>query len=197
MTAIFDFLPLIRPEVSACPDVLIEQQLRLAAREFCERTRCWRHVTTHAVTADVPVEAIGVPAEAVLFEIDEVWFDGTKLPRETWQDRSPTDDTAMIVRMMGSDQLSLLSHQDGTFTVYLFCKPTLLADELPDDLFEQHGEHIANGTLGRLLAQSNKAWSNPALATAKYALWNEALDQLSTTNVRGKTRAPLRTRTRY
>lgn len=39
-----DFLPLIMPYCRSCPDYLAEQMVRLAAIDFSERSRAWRHI---------------------------------------------------------------------------------------------------------------------------------------------------------
>lgn len=70
-------LPLARPQANGCPAFVITQAARLAAVEFCERTRCWRHIidfrARHCVTDNL------IPFEAVIWEIEDASADGVPL----------------------------------------------------------------------------------------------------------------------
>jgi hypothetical protein len=72
------FLPLVMPHCPGAPEFVATRNLRLAAIEFCERTRCWRHLTTATITGDG--QAIAAPAYAAIHLIeDATWEDGQRL----------------------------------------------------------------------------------------------------------------------
>ena len=56
--------PLILPKAPGCPGVTAAQQARLAAIEFCERSRCWREITTVTVDAAGEAALVAPPEQA-------------------------------------------------------------------------------------------------------------------------------------
>lgn len=46
-----ELLPLVLPYAPQCPDFIAEQMIRMAAIEFAERSRAWRHLAEVGITA--------------------------------------------------------------------------------------------------------------------------------------------------
>jgi hypothetical protein len=67
------FLPYVLPHTPGAPDFVAEKYVRLAAIEFCERTRCWRRIATVDV-ADYSSEALVAPEYAAIHEIEYATF---------------------------------------------------------------------------------------------------------------------------
>lgn len=207
------FLPLVLPHVPECPQAIATFNLRLAAIEFCERTRCWRHLTSVAIAKDG--RAISAPIYAAIHQIESAVFD-TDLPLEPIQ-YSDVDE-ASFAEQAGSqpryitqaqyNTVRVLPFKEGTLKLSLFLKPvngsemwtdtdgivTDSYDAVPEFIYKMHAEHIACGALTRLMAQPNKPWSNPQLAGVYGQKFEGAMDNFFSANMTGQQRAPRRTR---
>lgn len=194
-----DFLPDVLPHAPACPAPVAEKALRDAATEFCERTRCWRLVET------IPVEMSDVdiavtPLNAILHEIEDVWFDGARLDAVSFDEFEPGDDTDGLPKsyfQVAPGSIRILPRAAGSLKVAMFLKPARASVDLPDFLLDQHCERIAYGALSRILVLPDLPFSNPQRAVYFAGLWREALDRKFDLNRRGQQRAPTRTTPRF
>ncbi len=217
--ALHKFLPLLLPNVPACPEPVAEQALRLAAAEFCERTRCWRHVTKRTVRRSENI--IVAPDYAAIFEIETAAFDGVDLIATQFSDIQLGEDDGngfpKYVTQSGPDRLDLLPFQEGTLVLSLFLKPRVgveslyestystpgsgdyddPADVVPAFLFTQHAETITFGALDRIMNLPGQSYSNPARAGSYKLMFERRVDTHFASNVRGQQRAPARTRPSY
>ena len=73
MRDIDDFLPLINVWAPAAPEPVTLNFLRQAAKELCQRTRCWRFTDSFETTGD-DIEVMCTPPYADLFEIEWARF---------------------------------------------------------------------------------------------------------------------------
>lgn len=75
-TVRFDqFLPMILPYAPGLPTMTAEHAVRLAAIEFCERTRCWRHAVDVVFSADNH-QAVVAPDYATIHQFEFAVFSG-------------------------------------------------------------------------------------------------------------------------
>ena len=169
MIPIESFIPLVTVHASEAPHPVVEQQIRLAAIEFCERTRCWRHVFRREVSCPGgPIRII--PPYATIFEFEFAYFNDAALtPTQlTDIDFEPTqDDTGE------DDDLNML----------------------PDFMLVQHAETIARGALARILAIPGQTYTDMARAGAYAADFRDRMDTRFNTGLRGQQRAPARSKT--
>lgn len=223
MTAISNFMPLVLPYAPAVPFPVAEQMIRLAAVEFCERTRCWRHILTRHVDAfnggcGQPQIRI-LPPYATIFEFEFAYFNGEAL--------TPTQFSDVDVRSeeQGGPEIGVPAHitqtepntvmllplpeASGSLQLSLFLKP-VSTDEwsggtydfeddddlnvLPEFLLTQQGEILSHGALARILALPGQSFSDPREAARRAALFAQGLDSRFRTNLRGQQRAPTRTK---
>jgi len=166
-----DLLPLVLPSVSACPEILATQHLRLALRRFCNDSLAWRS-TLEPITADgtsatydlIPdddteiVKLIAVALDdCTEFEIVDP-IRGKSLSRY-WRngDYVYTPDRRSMV-------LNYAPLAGQVLTVEVALQPSLSAIDFPDQLYSDYAETIAAGAIGSLLTLPKKDWSDPNLA---------------------------------
>lgn len=192
------FFRWIAPYAPSCPDPVMERHVIDAARSFCEATRCWRATDSIAVNGDEE-QILCVDASATLFEIEAASFDGRPLERVSFAAAMREDEgDPMQIAQISPQAVILAPHGTaGTLALSLFLKPAQDAQSLPDFLFEQFGEYIAQGALATILSIPNLPYSNPGLAAYNAAKFQQAKDSRFAFNLKGQQRAPVRTRARF
>lgn len=208
------FLPLVMPHCPGAPEFVVLRNIRLAAIEFCERTRCWRHLTTVQVNKDG--QAIAAPFFAAIHLIERATFeDGRDLTPIQFSD---VDERAVQETLGGMptyitqsryDTVRIIPFREGDLHLSLFLKPLNggaffkaqdgtvrdLHDQIPEFMWSMHAEPIASGAVARILTQPDKPWTNPQLAAPHAARFEQAMTTHFSASVRGQQRA--RHRTRY
>lgn len=210
------FLPLVLPHAPECPHGVATFNLRLAAIEFCERTRCWRHITNIKVQRER--RALCAPAYAAIHHIERAtWEDGTELEPLQFSHVDEGDfppDAGGVPRFITQEQynsIRVLPFSEGEVKLSLFLKPVNgmdmaqnaegitqdAYDVVPEFIYTMHAEAIAAGALARLLAQPGKPWSNMEGAMLYGGRAREFMDQHFSVNLSGQHRAPRRSRFRF
>ena len=205
------FLPLILPHCPECPDFVAETQARLAAIEFCERSRAWRHLTTVPLVASEGV--LVAPEAAAIHEIEYARFNGRKLTPVQFSTISTiAQGVPEYVTQVSPGAVTVSPFiEPGDLEVSLFLKPmassefgTLADDPLadrfnvvPDFLVSVHGGAIALGALARILSIPRQPWTVYINALKYEARFNEKLGASFRANMRGQQRAPVRTSSRW
>ena len=217
MIPIETFIPLVTVHASEAPHPVVEQQIRLAAIEFCERTRCWRHVVRREIGCPAsPIRII--PPYATIWEFEFAYFNDAQLtPTQlTDIDFEPTETEAFSappthISQMEPGQVLLFprSSEPGLLYMSMFLKPIGSDDwdggtydigedddlnMLPDFMLVQHAETIARGALARILAIPGQRYTDMARAGAYAADFHERMDTRFHSNLRGQQRAPARSK---
>lgn len=199
-----DFYSAVLLHVGGAPFPLVNEKLIDAAREFCERTRCWRDVQTFRTNGDED-ELSCAPPDAAILELEEVWFDGHKLARvpfkdvdpaswpEDWQ-RPHSGISPVCVSQANHNAIVIAPKAAGTVRASMFLIPTPDAQTLPDVLYDRFREAVANGAIARLCALPDQPYSDFNKAAAFTGLFEAACDQNFRFNKRGQQRAPTRVR---
>jgi hypothetical protein len=212
-TRLSALLPLILPYVQHCPEPYALFQARLAAIEFCEKTRCWRHVVTLPMTAHTTM--IFAPMSATIHEFEDVTYDGEPLTPVQYTEADPDALTGIAeggnprwITQVAPGEVSVFPFVPGTLRASVFLKPrhgqqfgTDLSDPLhdafnviPDFLFAQHATQLADGALARIMLTENEPFYNPEKAAMHERKFQSACANRSGAHVRGQQRAPVRTR---
>lgn len=119
-------LNLVRPHIPQAPDYMAAHHLRLAAIEFCERTKCWRHIVTKPdhLAGETDLE---IPDYASLHEIEFAEIDGLPLTPVAFTDVTVREyDKGAHPRYITQTEpnlLTILPDADGAVTVSMFLKP--------------------------------------------------------------------------
>lgn len=216
------FLPMILPYAPGLPIMSAEHAIRLAAIEFCERTRCWRHLVDVAFDA-ANHQAVVAPAYATIHQFEFAVFQGENV------DRCPLEPTQYSeiapkgltlyegsapkhITQTAPGLVTIFPFAPGTVSLSLFLKPRHGQDfanvantapledflnQLPDFMLTQWGEAIAAGALARVLVMPGKEWTNPALAALRAAQFENACNSHFSHNVAGQQRARVRTKPHY
>ena len=154
------FYPYILTDVIGCPFPLVDNALRLAAREFCQDTSAIRE-WSDAVTADgiSPVFDFDISTsqelvkvmKAIVNDVDYDVISYKELP-EDWQNASPASIGNKVV------QLDLLQYRvfpapvaGDVITLQIATCPTIRATSCADDLVTRYADDIANGAKARLM----------------------------------------------
>lgn len=217
-----DFLPLVLPHAPQCPGPVALQYLRLAAVEWCERTRCWREVVTTAIAQQNA--AIVAPVYATIHEIEQAEFTSTttgpikltptqfsSLTMSELADTTAEAGAPRYITQSSPNTVAVYPYQAGSLEMSLFLKPvsgteygTNPADPLQDKfnvvpahIFTQSAEKVAWGALGRLLNLAKSDWYDPQNAAIFFAKFNDACDDSFRSELRGQHRAPVRTRASF
>lgn len=200
------FLPLVQPYAPHASDPAVMQALRKAAIEFCEQTRCWRHMIRLTISRqDYPAIA---PAYAAIHEFETVTFnDDTPLTPVQFSDVEHADFSEQgaprYITQTGPSRISILPFSDGVLDISVFLKPRHgdeyalspdsapenVYDTVPDFLFTLHGEVIAAGALSRLLLLPGQPFTDPKMAEYFRADFQRRAERVFNHNVRGQQRA--------
>jgi hypothetical protein len=216
-TPLSAFLPIVLPNVPSCPDILAVAQLRLAAIEFCERTKCWRSITSTVLASNG--QALITPTFATIHLIEEATLDGKPLEATQFTDIGPDElrqsPSVGVPRYITQIEAGLVQvypfAAGGTLRVSAFLKPRSDAaynqdanDPLhdanayvPDFLFMQDAEAISHGAIGRIMAIPEHRFSNDQKAAMYFQSFNNACNSRFARHVTGQQRAPLRVKSRW
>lgn len=208
-----DFLHMVMLYCPTAPEPILIQHLRLAAREFCKDTRCWREVVTVPITENpvtVRPSCTGANVVAVQSamlngrELRAVPFDQADIEKymtEAGRADQFTQDTA--------DRFIIMPFEAGDLTVSAYFAPTsgtlnLTGDlkrepqnQVPAFLLTEHAEAIAHGALSRVMAIPRQEWSDGNMAGYFKSMFNEAKGEVQAEMIKGKQRAPIRTTPRW
>lgn len=200
------FLHMIEINALAAPEPLILQSIRQAALRFCERTRLWRDSDIIRTDGADP-EPISVPNDSVLFEVfacsqghkalHPITFAKLAEERPHWR-IEPVGNTGgsrwYICPEFGTIQA--IPRCAGILVVETIVKPSATAESLPDFLFENYGQDIANGASAMVLAKPNVAFGNMQLAGALNGAFETRLASLSNAGSTGQQKGRAHTRAR-
>ena len=204
------FLPFILPHAIGCPEPVAAFNARLAVIEFCERTKCWREISSQEITENK--SAIVAPPEATIHRIEEASINGRALTPT--QFTAATDDfseqsqtgAGRYITQTAPNEVAVYPFEAGTLRVSLFLKPrgdsefgtdaeNPLLDRFniaPAFILSQHAEMIANGALARILKVKDAAYFDPAMAAHFQNEFNKDCDSQFAQQISGQQRAPVR-----
>jgi hypothetical protein len=200
------FLTHVRPHAPGVPDTTAFKNIRLAAIEFCERTRLWKYEDDYDVTAETCDDLIYTPSGSTIHDIEIITFNGAELlPRSTrdldrlapgWRSGEATG-VPRYYSQIDQNSLRLVPAMEGHVYLCMRLKPSQDAKTLPDFLANEYRECIGWGALARLLIVPGQSYTNPDLASYFLARFTAKLDSLSTKGTTGQQNAPKRTRASF
>ncbi|AAL49596.1 unknown [Sinorhizobium phage PBC5] len=203
MVDIDDFLPQVLLYAPNCADQVAYRFLREAAREFCQRTNCWRE--SDEVTISTPeCEGIGTTSDAEIQLIQRAELDGVPLTPRTvaWLDENrpgwetSTEITvARYITQIQPNTVTVVPRAEGTLTMRLVLKPSLSARTLPGFLLDQWGTEIGKGAAARVLLLPES--QNPDLGAGLLQEFKDCLGTEAIRTTKGQQGARLRTRGSY
>ncbi len=182
------FYPHIASEVIGCPNPLIDNALRMAAREFCAMTgaiREWSDPITASGTNpvfefDLPIhtELVGVVRSTVNTDDYDV-ISYREMPAD-WHTANPASIGNKIVQIDSySYRVFPAPNAGDLIRLMISTKPTMTATGCVDDLFNRYPEEVCYGAKARLMMSRGHEWSDMAMASVYSKLFNGAISSAS------------------
>lgn len=198
-----EFLPAVMLHLPGCPELVVEDALRVAAIEFCETTRVWKeeYVTLAVTAAGFQDYAVSNnPKDAGLCHLHAAWVGeyevGVGLPGSD-QNFYPgqTEDAVLNYRYQNTRNYSIEIVGRATIRInpvpnatpktivatVSYC-PTPVAFGFPDGLYFKHHEAIEKKAMYNLMIQVDKPWSNPQMAMVNLARFDYLKDAAANAN---------------
>lgn len=197
------FLPHIKQYAPGVPIPTAYFALRQAAIDFCTRTKLWRYEDEYDVAAE-DSDDISAPNNAVILDLEAVYFDGFELTPKTpawldenargWRTNEVTGGPAKYITQIEVNTFRLVPAATGHINIYSWLKPSQDADQLPAFLGDQYREVIAHGALARILIMPGMPFSNPSMGAVFASSFSGSLDSTQHKGITGQQRARPRTR---
>lgn len=193
-----DFYPFVRPHVQGCPNPLLDQQLRLAAREFCEGSRVWKE-WSDTVTADGTTNRFefDIASGQDLVKVCRCLVNGKdwsiKASRDLPQDweTASTGLFETLVFLNDSEYMLFGAPASGDeIRLEIALEPALDGTGVDDAVHKAWADAIGFGAVARLLATPKKPWSEPGAAPYYRGLFTDAMHKASNQDL--NRRGPMR-----
>lgn len=201
-----DAKSLILPDLKDCPWEMAKSRLILAAREFYARTGAWRQELETTSIADVADYPEVSPNDAELVRAKSAFY-GTEeitplVPTDFFKEQTEDPSSATTPEFMTVNAGVLWLHrpplESGVeIKAEVTLKPLLTATGLPEDLWNEHIEHIVEGAKYRLYKSQAKPYTDLNLAALARDAFTRAMGVSGSRARRGSTRAARRVRAHY
>jgi hypothetical protein len=185
-----DFLPLLSPHLSGCPNVTMKQYLGIVASDFFARTYLWRdqidtiYATTGVVEYDLDGEA--VIEDVISVVLNESTLDRTDLRLVATQNLGQTGEPREFwVKADRSIVLFPTPEENVQLKVYAVLKPSRTATGVEDWIYETWADTLVSGVVARLAMIPNKEWTDVATATSQKAMYERAVTNARIRDFRG------------
>lgn len=185
-----DFLPLLAPHLSGCPNATMKQYLGMVASDFFARTYLWRE-QIDAIYLTSGVTEYDLDAEAVVEDVISVVFEGSPLDRTDLR-LIPTEnlgETGDPRQYWVNADRSIVVHPTpearATMKVYAVLKPSRAATSVGDWIYETWADTLVSGTIARLAMIPNKEWTDVAMATNHKLMYEQAVTRARIRDFRG------------
>ena len=187
MAAYSSLVKEVLPFVPFCPDSLVEQQLRSATIEFCERSKAFvLDMDPFNTVAGVYEYDFDVPTGTEVHQILYMTYDGKDMdpisPRSLelnypdWRDRTGTPH---VYLQKNPTTFWVVPVPSGTDQVIasVALKPTRTSNNIDTTISNQYRDAIIYGTLYRLLRMPNREWSDVGAAQEYLYQFNLEINQ--------------------
>lgn len=166
-----DMVPLIRPEMRDCMDVVIEDAIRRAAIAFCEDSHALEVDAYPIQTADGIAEYdLDMPPDQVVIRVSRVEGPHGRLDPLTQREMDMTGHTWMTVKggsphkwiMVGPRRIRFYPVPGvvENYSVKIIVKPTLTATTIEQQIIDDYADGITAKAKALLGAMPHKAWTN-------------------------------------
>ena len=206
------FMPLVMPYAPTAPEPIVMLHLRLAAREFCKDTRCWREIITTEITAN-PIEP-DLSCAATIVAVQSAMLNGRDLTPVPFIEAEIDTYLTKVGRASEftqdqMDRFIIMPFEPGTLVMSLYLAPSAgpkrmardpqaeAQNQVPAFLFDEHVEAIAHGALSRIMSIPAQEYTNGNMAGFFAAKFDQAKGEATTAAIKGKQRAPIRTKPRW
>ena len=195
------FYPDLLPEIPSAPLPIVDQWLRNAAIEFCERSKAWVvDLALIDAVANQMSYALGLAADTELVEIITVWFANKKItpesPRfleQTFADWPAKTGTPLYYTQQDAGSILLVPAPDaaatGAIKIKAAVKPGLAATGIEDWIFSQWRQGLVAGAKAKLFAMNGTPWASPDHVAFNLALFEATIEQATDKAANGLVRS--------
>lgn len=162
----------VQPHLPGCPEVVIENHLRDAAIDFCERSEVWTYRSAgQATSAGASDYFVDIPSGSLLENVVSLFVENSLLKRVSVlhkpQNQSAPQGMPEMYSMLEDQQVRFFPTPDREYAIQttVVLKPKLSASGVENFIFETHGRTIACGAIASLAIIPGKEWTNPELAS--------------------------------
>lgn len=196
-TALSAFTPYIAPEVPGCPEPLIDDAVRRAAIEFCDKSRALRErVAVNTVASQDYVTL--APTGGDVAHLYKLMVGDETLDPTTRTDFDEDGDTGQPLEyyVEPPNTLRLYPVPDAIYALvaHVAVKPDRDATTLDDVLYNNWRDEIAAGAKARLMLMSKQPWYNPDDAAVAQGIFQSAIDRAAHKRATGNVGAPIRSK---
>ena len=177
----------ILPYVPLCPDALVEQHIRSATIEFCERSKAYiLDMDPFNTTAGVYEYDFDIPVATEVHQVLYMTHDGNDMdpisPRSLelnypdWRNRTGSPH---VYLQKSSSLFWIVPVPSGTKEVIasVALKPTRTSNNIDSTISNQYRDAIVYGSLYRLLRMPNREWTDIGAAREYLAQFNSEIIQ--------------------
>ena len=177
----------ILPYVPLCPDALVEQHIRSATIEFCERSKAYiLDIDPFNTTAGVYEYDFDIPVATEVHQVLDMTHDGNDMdpisPRSLelnypdWRNRTGSPH---VYLQKSSSLFWIVPVPSGTKEVIasVALKPTRTSNNIDSTISNQYRDAIVYGALYRLLRMPNREWTDIGAAREYLAQFNSEIIQ--------------------
>lgn len=181
-------------DVPDCSYITGANALRMAAQEFCTRSRAWRAKLAPIVTVEGQT-AYPVPMAAgqELVVVLGAQLDGRDI--DVLLGEHAGGHSRGVIMLNQSELLLQPLHAPGqSLVLHAALKPSNDATGIEDLLYAHYAEAIAEGAKARLFGTNNQPFSDPNAALRARINFNDAIGAAKVAVAKAHSRAPLRVR---
>lgn len=186
-----DLFPYIAPYLPGCPSLLITDNLKRAAINFCRDTHIW----TEQIDDIFPVEGVlryelRAPEGTKIIALSEIY-------RGEDSNKRPVNDYCSLNAFGLLTFDKSVTESGEPIHVRVVLEPSVDATDIPDDIGHRYREAFINGALSFLMMMPRKIWTNPEQAMLHDQKYNQMLGEAKVSRANGNSERPMRVAPRH
>lgn len=199
-----DFYDYLLPDVPGCPLGMADLQLRLAAREFCDKTLVWVEWLDDVTTvADVLEYDFDLTPQQEVIQLQRATIDDKHLPvlserdiPSNWRVSASMDRSIFT---LDKKVFYVVPAQSAGLAVATQCalKPSQAAIGVEDFIYEQYADVIAAGAKAKLMLSPKKPYTDGTLAAFHGGKFDSKCSEIAWQVAKSHGNAPRRNRSHY
>lgn len=193
-----DIYPYVLPNVTGCPDPLLDLHIRQAAIEFCRRTLCDKRtldpITIYYVDAVVELDLPSQTQPVKLLNVTVNDLECTVV--DTSAGRQAINQASNQTFCFTTDKKTLTFNPvlplSDVVTATMALAPSYTATSINTDVASPYMQDIAFGALATLHMMPGQAWSDASLSAANRALFSQRIATIAAHFSRGQASVKMR-----
>lgn len=192
-----DFYSYYLNDVPECTYVTAENALRMAAQEFCDRSKVWLVILDPITTANgIQVYDFDLDRAQEISKVMEVKRAGQVVP-VLLADSMKTQRNGLIALNQREFFVQPAPGAGEQIVIKAFLKPSNIATGVEDFIYAEHARTIAAGAKAELFSMTNQPFSNPQAAAYERSKFDSMVADATIKAAKAYSSAPLRTRASF